>query len=459
MCLAHATATVARDEHIAVTLGHVRHNLRPDDDRDAGVVARLAEQFAISLIETSLMFDLPPHAWKDTENMLRHARYHALAGMARGGGADAVLTGHTLDDQAETVLLHLLRGSGLDGLGGMSPDTILRFDGAAMRVVRPLLALRRGDTQAYCAAHDLPYLTDPTNADTRYTRNWLRADVLPLLATRAPAVAPLLARSAALLRDDAALLDSLTTEALMRCTREETDTVAVLDRSALRAESVALQRRILRALVVRFTGNTPRAEHVEQMRHFAIIGNGTRPITRDGVMCWPVYGALIIGGGAHVPATVRTRTLARHPLARLLPPQPFAASYFFAPDPVAPQLSYRAIILAKDELSRRPLARDIANAPERLLPLRLDVGDERTLVLRNRQPGDRIHLPKARGSRTLQDYLTDLGVPAAFRDETPLLVCGERIVWVIGYDTMAPFAAVWEDATHFAFLARYDHDA
>jgi tRNA(Ile)-lysidine synthase len=118
-----------------------------------------------------------------------------------------VLTGHTADDQAETVLLHLLRGAGLDGLAAMVP-----LDATTGRC-RPLLGIRRRETVALCAAHGLEPLHDPSNDDPRFTRNRVRSEVIPLLDSVARRdVAAVLARQAPILRDEAELLDAMSGE-------------------------------------------------------------------------------------------------------------------------------------------------------------------------------------------------------------------------------------------------------
>ena len=115
----------------------------------------------------------------------RKERYRALTARARRGRFDAVATGHHLDDQAETVLLHLLRGTSLEGLGGIAPRRALA---AGVELIRPLLPLTRAEVMTYLEIHDLGWRDDRTNRDPKFTRNWIRREVLPLLEKRAPGV-------------------------------------------------------------------------------------------------------------------------------------------------------------------------------------------------------------------------------------------------------------------------------
>lgn len=194
-----------------VTAHHVDHGLRPGSAADAAVVQATAERFGAAFVAHRVTVAPGPNL----EARARAARYGALPA--------GVLTGHTLDDQAETVLLALLRGSGLDGLAGMSPER------------RPLLALRRHETRALCEAAGCAWVDDPSNADPAHLRNRVRHELVPLLDELAGRdLAPVLARQAALLLDDAAVLDRLAAA------------IDPTDARALAAAPVAVARRAVR---------------------------------------------------------------------------------------------------------------------------------------------------------------------------------------------------------------------
>jgi tRNA(Ile)-lysidine synthase len=195
-----------------VTAVHVDHRLRPDSALDGELVRRVAERLGAGCEIVAV--DVAPGP--NLEARARAARLRALPATA--------MTGHTADDQAETVLLNLLRGSGLDGLAGMRPGP-----------THPLLALRRAETAAVCAASGLVPVQDPTNDDVRHLRNRVRHDLLPALAAAAGRdLVPVLARQAHLLRDEAALLDELAA------------TIDASDARALAAAPPALGRRAVR---------------------------------------------------------------------------------------------------------------------------------------------------------------------------------------------------------------------
>jgi tRNA(Ile)-lysidine synthase len=173
--------------------------------------------------------DLEAHRAAGPEGATRAARYAALWPAADELGCHWLATGHTLDDQAETVLLQLLRGAGPDGLAAMAVRS--------GRLLRPLLTARRAETRACCAAIGLNWREDPTNADDGPLRNRVRQQLLPLLEDLRPGAAQTLARTAALAADERAWLTPLVTEAL---------TATAGDRGALAGLPVALARRVVR---------------------------------------------------------------------------------------------------------------------------------------------------------------------------------------------------------------------
>ena len=189
---------VACDLGLAPIAVHVDHGLRDGSAAEGDVVAAAAQRLGARVEQRSVEVG----AGANLEARARDARYRALEGAAREHGASAVLVGHTADDQAETILLALLRGSGSAGLAGMPVRRDL--------IVRPLLKLRRAETEACCASLGLDPVRDPTNDDRAYRRAWIRHEVLPLLASGAARdLVPVLTRQADVLRDESEYLDAL----------------------------------------------------------------------------------------------------------------------------------------------------------------------------------------------------------------------------------------------------------
>jgi tRNA(Ile)-lysidine synthase len=225
-----ALLVLAVEAGCRVTAVHVDHGLRPGSAGEAAVVAAAAARVGAAFRAERVLVAPGPNL----EARARAARYAVLPG--------GVLTGHTADDQAETVLLNLLRGAGLDGLAGMGPEG------------HPLLALRRTETRALVAACGLTPVEDPSNADPAFRRNRVRAELLPLLdAIAGRDVAAVLARQAGLLRDEAALLDALAAA------------VDPTDARALAAAPAPLARRAVRRWLAAGREHPPPAAAVERV--------------------------------------------------------------------------------------------------------------------------------------------------------------------------------------------------
>ena len=229
-------ATEARPD-LTCLLVHVRHGLR-DDRHDVAAVRTQASWLGVDLEVVDVVVD---PAGRGVEAEARSQRYAALRRVARAHEAGWLLVGHTADDQAETLLLRLARGTGVPGLGGMPP---LRGD-----VLRPLLRLRRSDLHRFVELEGLPHATDPTNADTRLARNLVRHELMPVLERVGPDVVGALARLAELARDDARALEEIATARAAELVQRH-GPVAVVPRRELADGDPAVGRRVVRALVI-----------------------------------------------------------------------------------------------------------------------------------------------------------------------------------------------------------------
>jgi tRNA(Ile)-lysidine synthase len=193
-----ALLALAVDGGLAPIAVHVDHGLRAGSDREAGNVAHAAARLGAGFDARRVTVAPGPNL----EARARDVRYDALEAARVEHGATAVLVAHTADDQAETVVLNLLRGSGSAGLAGMPTRR--------GRVVRPLLGARRADVRAECARRQLTPWEDPSNDDLAFRRNWIRHEVLPLLERGAGRdLTPLLTRQADVLRAESDFLDAL----------------------------------------------------------------------------------------------------------------------------------------------------------------------------------------------------------------------------------------------------------
>lgn len=223
-----------------ITLVTVRHHERPRDATDAeiGMVRALAESLGMGC-----MIEEVPCDTACTEAAMRRARYAVLASVAVRENIGFVATGHHADDQLESVLLALIRGAGVNGLRGIAPRR--RLMGSDVRLIRPMLGVRRGDAEAICREAGRSWVEDPTNADTRRARAALRARVIPELEAIRPGVAVRLNRTTGVLRDAAAILRELIDCVLAEGWRGEG--TITWDRATLRAQRRAVVAGVIRA--------------------------------------------------------------------------------------------------------------------------------------------------------------------------------------------------------------------
>jgi tRNA(Ile)-lysidine synthase len=454
VCLAHAVAAAAQQHCWSVTIAHVRHDVRPGDDADVEAVRTLAARLDLPCAHETLAWPDGTLPSKITEADLRAGRYAALARMARAAGARAIVTGHTMDDQAETILLHLLRGTGLTGLTGMQPCAALLTGDEdqservvdRLTIVRPLLGIRRDETKAYCAAHGLPVIYDPSNDDQAWTRNWLRHTVLPELRTRNPAITETLARAAGLLAADALYMDEETARALARNSLRDESTVSIIDQRAFANEPPALRRRIVRTLLARYGDHAAGADDTLRVEAALVSAHTSRIMHLDQMACAVIDGQMIVGTPADVRAWIIRRSAARYPLFH--GNQAVGIDVMFALGNVADAgTSYRCVVASLPP----PTSAQQSDAEQAAY---LSLPPDARLAVRNRQPGDRFHPVGRRHALLLQDYLTARGIPAPVRDWLPLLVVNGTIAWVIGHEVSAEYAASRENATHIALLWR-----
>lgn len=266
LLLALDELTKAKRLALKLTVAHLNHGLRDAAGRaDARWVAALARQLDCELKQGSAAVKKRARQTSDNlEQAARRARYEFLGAAAGEGGARAVLTAHTLDDQAETLLLQLLRGSGADGLGGMQPVRALEA-GSEVLLIRPLLGwASRAATEEYCRARNVEFRIDEMNEDESFARVRVRKRLLPLLRTFNRRASEALARTAQLLREDAAALNLAAAELLSKAseTTATNDGPALLNVEVLRAAPLALRRRALRHWLAAGRGHLRRLEMV-----------------------------------------------------------------------------------------------------------------------------------------------------------------------------------------------------
>jgi tRNA(Ile)-lysidine synthase len=254
---------------VKVCVAHLDHRLRKSSAKDAKWVAGLAEKLGYAcVVGRSKVAEIARSNSDNLEQAAREARYEFLERTAKRKGAKYVLTAHTMDDQAETVLLRFMRGSAGSGLGGME---LLRPLGknSAIKLVRPLLLARRSETENYCRLRKTEFLSDEMNDDQKFARVKVRQQLLPLMQSFNNRIVEAISRTASQLREDSDVLvnnsDALLKQsAVLDQLDDETET-PVLDVKVLAEAPPALRRRALRQWISEARGSSRRLEMVHML--------------------------------------------------------------------------------------------------------------------------------------------------------------------------------------------------
>lgn len=401
VALLRALATLAPRRELYLTVLHVNHALRPEADREQRFVEFLCQRWQIPYAGEKLT---PPRTRKGSEAWARTERYRFFRSAREHYQLHAVALAHTRDDQAETVLFRLLRGSGRRGVAGIAPIR----DGW---LLRPLLDCSRQEVMAYLAQLQLPYVTDPSNADLSYARNKIRHVLLPFLQREfSPHIRRRLASLAATFRIEEDWLESLAAAARERV--QEGPAVIALER--LEAEPAALRPRILRQWLEQ-TGNVAELgfDHFERLRALSerrlpgpIQLPGAVAIRREGKRLW-------LESKQHQPIRVWY-------------------SYVLAPGQEVriPEAGWRITMTMPIAWDGPPVR---ARSTDRWQAIFDMTCLPDTLEIRNFQPGDRIRPLGMTGHKKVHDVFVDAKVPRVQRSLLPLLVHGGEVVWVPGY--------------------------
>jgi tRNA(Ile)-lysidine synthase len=268
VCLLHLLHHLQPELGIKLHVAHLDHQLRGKESAgDARYVARLAKSLGIpATIEKRDVAAYQKEHGLSLEEAAREVRYNFLAETAAAVGAAAVAVGHTLDDHVETILLHLVRGTGTRGLRGLQPVTKRRVSGKELKIVRPLLTVRRAETGAYCTSFQLQPRQDASNLSLEPLRNRVRLELLPLLQNYNSGILEALQRTAQIAGDDIAHLEKEAARYWPKVADKQGD-VIVLDKKALLKLPVSVQRYLLRQAIETAAGNLKdiEARHIEEM--------------------------------------------------------------------------------------------------------------------------------------------------------------------------------------------------
>ena len=435
IALLHGLYTLRQSMGLTLHVAHFNHDFRGEEaEEDARFVARVAAGLGLPAVveRGDPVAYQREHGISSFEAAARELRYDFLASVAHAAGAAVVALGHTTDDQAETVLMHILRGSGLDGLRGMAELSRWRGSATSLAVAlfRPLLGITKGQARSYCRVQGLSFREDSSNLDPRFTRNRLRLQLIPTLKTYNPRAVDALLRLARSASREVDYLEATVKETWSQVAKEEDDSIE-LDRAILTALHPAVRRRVLRQAYIKLVGDARRLEeaHLEAMAALAEAPAGKLVTLPLGLKLLSRYGKLVIG---LLPQSVCPYPPLEGEHQLVLPCATAAGSVItgVAGWRISAQLLPGSVPAPGDD----PFTA--------YLDLRL-LGP--TLSIRTRRPGDRFHPSGMATEKKLQDFYVDRKVPREWRDRIPLVVSEPGIAWVVGY-RVADWARVSKDS-------------
>lgn len=407
-------------------VAHLNHQLRKEANADAEFVAAIAQRWQLPI--TIGKIDVAKTAegkGQSLEDAARTARYNFFRKVAKTVHAQKIAVGHNADDQAETVLLHFIRGAGITGLGGMRPDTPLADDNN-LRIIRPLLNTPRAEIDAFCRAQNLNPRLDASNADERFTRNKIRHSLLPHLKSINPAIADNLRRTATLMTADDEVLVAETERSLKIVTQSQYPDAIIFDKNAWRTLLVGSQRRALRRAIEILRGNTQNIEfqHIEAaLSHLQKGCVGTQYTFPQNLSLVIDYATFILATDSYTPAPPGFPHLKSDtPIALAVPGTTSI-----------PQLNWKihCKLMSPADVSIEQLHRRGA------WHAYFDAMMVGTVQLRPRISGDKFVPFGLNGqSQKLKKFMIDQKIPARWRDNIPLLIgANGEICWVCGWRT------------------------
>ena len=415
---------------------HLNHCLRPDADADAGFVQQHAAHLELPCTIQRVEVPRLAQQWKlSVETAGRKARYQFYESVCTEVSAIKVALGHHQDDTAETVLMNLIRGSGATGLKGIAPVRDTKF-------IRPLAGFTRQQIEAFLTSIGVVPKHDTTNTDTRYLRNRIRHELIPRLESDYnPNIKTGLSRTADVLRAESEYLDTAARKGFEICRIQNQQKNVVLDRVEFRKHHVALQRRMLRQSVSEISGDVSDLyfAHCEKMLNLieAEASNALLALP-NGLQFRRAYQQLIIErkpietGNFAYPVVTVGKTSIGVLNTEITAELGNIESY---PTLALPDGKFEAIF------DYEKIRKVFADPSLEAFPL----------TVRNRRQGDRFQPYGMHGTKKIKDFFIDTKVPRYERDSVPLLVCGDQILWIIGYTTSDVFK-IESDTRQYLYL-------
>lgn len=412
VCLLHVLYSLRKELGLKLHVVHLDHMLRGKESAsDAQYVFDLCHKLGVPV--TVEQRDVRAHQKQHSltlEEAAREVRYGFFADVAESIGVRTVTVGHTLDDHVETVLLHIIRGTGTRGLRGLQPVSKRQSSGNFLTVIRPLIEVTRAETTAYCRRHRLHPRVDASNLSPEFLRNRVRLELLPLLGSYNPRIVEALLRTARIAADDVAVLEKAARRQWRRTAQREGNAI-VLDKVHLLDAGPGIQRILLRMALDEILGTLKDIEE----RHVEVI------LT---TLLKPAGKSVSLPYGLRFVTEYDRFVLAREP-ERTSPFPLLDGEYAIAVPGVTKIPGWR--VSAEVLASVKNTGKDHLTAIfdfERLIG---------KLVVRPRRPGDRFQPLGMDEEKKVGRFMIDAHVPREWRSRIPVVCDEDKVVWVVGY--------------------------
>jgi len=396
-----------------LSAAHLHHGLRGKDaDRDAEFVEQLCARLRIPLRLECVVPGTLERRGESIEMAARKARHDFFQRTLLEFQADVVALAHHRDDQAETVLMRILSGSGIDGLGGID---YVSEPKPGLKVIRPMLDVSRKQIEQFLRTHRRLWREDQSNQSREFMRNRIRNMILPRMEKEGfPGVAQSLVKIADIMREETVVLAKQTRQLAKRCIKPGHPNVLRADRVA--RLPVAEQRRVLRFwLADCFAG--------ERSLDFQRVEKIRGMLSDRGVLVFALNPSSVVrkmGKTLLIERTAQKKNETEMAPVKLRVPG------------VTMLEDEGLIVTVKSSTGFKKLVQRIGHFPS-VAYIKRDSEKSPELILRSRRPGDRLKPTGMSGSISLKDLLINQKIPAGLRATVPVLVCGSEIVWVAGY--------------------------
>jgi tRNA(Ile)-lysidine synthase len=415
VCLLHVLEQLRARFSLTLYVAHFNHRLRPEAAEDEEFAEKTATRMSLPFLSSSA--DVRSYAKEEglsIEDAARRLRYEFLLRSAKTVGAKKVAVGHNADDQAETVLMRLIRGSGPHGLAGIPPVRRLG-DARGPRIIRPLLEVWRSDIMRYLAAHKMQYRKDESNDSAEFFRNKIRLQLLPSLEDEYnPKIKQRLAAAASALAIENDFMESEAQIVAEEIILERKSGWVVFNATLLASLHSALRKRVLLALTMLAKSDASMLEALHYSEADTILRSGRGRLDLPGGLKLEVSE-----GAGLISVRSRSRTKARKVFDVAID-----GSTLITDLGMRIKTTVIAEIKSPDRLVRMC-------TPNRQY---FDLDAVRPPIeVRFRRPGDSFRPLGSGGSKKLKDYFIDRKVPRFLRDCIPLLISNGRIMWVMGY--------------------------